>query len=161
MLFVCKENKKATLFNNSSPASPSAASTTTWCHMDYFKEVLTTFLGQWKFQLYCCLCRVRKLLDFIKKNFNLSLCHEGEWLMMDLSFFWGGGVNCPFKAKFTLQDFTCRQIAVLFRLHDLIVCRCGDHTTWLCKWSTTLSPNDSLRSLNHILSWKHTRELEL
>lgn len=59
---------------------------------------------------------------------------------------------------------------------------CSDYMTWLsvfkslwcshyvtlCKWSatrgytlheltTTLSPNDSIRSLNHVLSWKHAR----
>ncbi len=60
-----------------------------WCHMDYFNNVLTTFLG-----LECvscswmCLCRIRNLLDFIK---NILICvlkmnegltglerHEGE-----------------------------------------------------------------------------------
>ncbi len=58
------------------------------CHMDCFIDVLTTFLGLGAFQLRCCLCRVRKLSDFIK---NIFICvpemsegltgveqHEGE-----------------------------------------------------------------------------------
>ncbi len=36
-----------------------------------FKDVLTTFLGLGTFQLHCCLCRVRTLLDFIK---NILIC---------------------------------------------------------------------------------------
>ncbi len=57
-----------------------------WCHMDYFIDVLAT--GPWTCQLRCSLCRVRKLLDFIK---NILICvqklnegimgleqHEGE-----------------------------------------------------------------------------------
>ncbi len=53
-----------------------------WCHMDYFNDVLTTLL------MLFCLCRVRKLSDFIK---NILICvskmneglvglerHEGE-----------------------------------------------------------------------------------
>ncbi len=39
--------------------------------MDYFTDVLITFLGLGKFQLHCCLWRVRKLLDFIK---NILVC---------------------------------------------------------------------------------------
>ncbi len=39
--------------------------------MDYFTDVLTTFMGLGKFQLHCCLCRVRKLSDFIK---NILIC---------------------------------------------------------------------------------------
>ncbi len=42
-----------------------------WCHMDYFDDVLTTFLGLYTFQLHCCLWRVRKLSDFIK---NILIC---------------------------------------------------------------------------------------
>ncbi len=42
-----------------------------WCHMDYFNYVLSTFLGLGTFQLHCCLCRVRKLSDFIK---NIFIC---------------------------------------------------------------------------------------
>ncbi len=34
--------------------------------MDYFNDVLTSFPGHKMFQLHCCLCRVRKLSDFIK-----------------------------------------------------------------------------------------------
>ncbi len=50
--------------------------------------VLTTFLGLGTFQLHCCLCRVRKLSDFIKNilisipKMNRGLIglerHEGE-----------------------------------------------------------------------------------
>ncbi len=39
--------------------------------MDYFTDVLITFLGLGKFQLHCCLWRVRNLLDFIK---NILVC---------------------------------------------------------------------------------------
>ncbi len=59
-----------------------------WCHMDYFNDVLTTFLGREHVKLCCCLCRVRKLSDFIKKvlicilKMNEGLTgleqHEGE-----------------------------------------------------------------------------------
>ncbi len=73
------------------------------------------------------------------------------------------------KANFTLHKFTRRQITVLFRLHDLIVCLLVIVLSrWLCKLSatrdhklheltTTLSLNDSIRSLNHVLSWKYVR----
>ncbi len=66
--------------------------------MEYFNNVLTTFLGLGTFQLHCCLCRVRKLSDFIQ---NMLICvlminesltgleHEGEYLMTD--FFGGVG----------------------------------------------------------------------
>ncbi len=37
-----------------------------WCHMDYFIDVLATFLGLGTLQLRCCLWRVRELSDFIK-----------------------------------------------------------------------------------------------
>ncbi len=40
-----------------------------WCHMDYFNNILTTFLGLDR--VSCCLCRVKKLLDFIK---NILIC---------------------------------------------------------------------------------------
>ncbi len=59
-----------------------------WCHMDYFTDFLTMFLSLGIFNLHCSLCRVRKLLDFIK---NILICgskinrgltglewHEGE-----------------------------------------------------------------------------------
>ncbi len=59
--------------------------------------------GSWTWLLRCCLCRVRKLWDFIK---NIFICfpkmnegfmglerHEGEIFMTE--FFWG--VNNPFK----------------------------------------------------------------
>ncbi len=42
-----------------------------WCHMDYFTDVLTTFLDLGTFQLCCCLCRVRELSDLIK---NILIC---------------------------------------------------------------------------------------
>ncbi len=35
-------------------------------HMDYFTDVLATFLDLGTLQLRCCLWRVRKLSDFIK-----------------------------------------------------------------------------------------------
>ncbi len=34
-----------------------------WWHMDYFTNILTTFLGLGTFLFCCCLCRVRRLLD--------------------------------------------------------------------------------------------------
>ncbi len=56
--------------------------------MNYFIDVLNTFLGPETFQLCCCLCRVKELSDFIK---NILICvlkmnegltglerHEGE-----------------------------------------------------------------------------------
>ncbi len=42
-----------------------------WCHMDYFNDVLTTFLDLGTFQLHCCLRRVRELSDLIK---NILIC---------------------------------------------------------------------------------------
>ncbi len=36
-----------------------------WCHMHYFNNVFT-FLDLGTFKLHCCLCRVRKLSDFVK-----------------------------------------------------------------------------------------------
>ncbi len=42
-----------------------------WCHMDYFNDVLTTFLGHKMFQLHCFLWRVRKLSDLMK---NILIC---------------------------------------------------------------------------------------
>ncbi len=47
--------------------------------MDYFTDVLATFLELGTLQLCCCLWRVLKLLDLIKNIFN------------DKKFFWGGG----------------------------------------------------------------------
>ncbi len=41
--------------------------------MDCFTNVLATFLDLGTFQLCCCLCRVRELLDFIK-----NLCSKDE-----------------------------------------------------------------------------------
>ncbi len=56
--------------------------------MDYFINVLATFLDLGTFQLLCCLCRARELSDFIKniligvlkKNKGLTGLeqHEGE-----------------------------------------------------------------------------------
>ncbi len=43
----------------------------TWCHMDYFTDDLATFLDLGTLQLCCCLCRVRKISDFIK---NILIC---------------------------------------------------------------------------------------
>ncbi len=64
--------------------------------MSHFIDVPTTFLDLGKFQLCCCLWRVRKLSDFIK---NILICvptmnegltglerHEGEQLMTVFSF---------------------------------------------------------------------------
>ncbi len=42
-----------------------------WCHMDYFNDDLTTFLGLWTFQLHSCLWRFKKHLDF---NKNICIC---------------------------------------------------------------------------------------
>ncbi len=41
-----------------------------WCHMDYFTDVLATFLDLGTFQLSCCLWRVRQLSD---QNYH-NLC---------------------------------------------------------------------------------------
>ncbi len=59
-----------------------------WCHMDYFTDVLATFLGLGTLQLHCCLRRVRERSDFIKNiligvpKMNEGLTglerHEGE-----------------------------------------------------------------------------------
>ncbi len=69
-----------------------------WCYMDYFWTILSLYCisGPWACQLHCCLCRVRKLLDFIK---NILICvlkvnkglvtlerHEGEKLMTEFPF---------------------------------------------------------------------------
>ncbi len=64
--------------------------------MDYFTDLLATFLELGKVQLYCCLWRVRQLSDSIKNNL---ICvpkmtegltgfkrHEGEKLMTEFSF---------------------------------------------------------------------------
>ncbi len=42
-----------------------------WCHMDYFNDVLTTFLGLERGCCLGCLWRVRELSDFIK---NILIC---------------------------------------------------------------------------------------
>ncbi len=75
-----------------------------WCHMDYFNDVFTIFLG-----LECISCmavygRVRELSDFIK---NILICvlkmnegltgldrHEGEKLMTEFSFL---GLTIPLR----------------------------------------------------------------
>ncbi len=71
--------------------------------MDYFNDVLTTFLGLGTFQLCCCLWSLRKLLDFIK---NILICvpkmnkflmdlerHEG--VINDRIFIWVNySLNC-------------------------------------------------------------------
>ncbi len=47
------------------------------CHMDYFNDVIATFLGlEHLGQFCCCLYRVRKLLAFHQKY--LKLCSEDE-----------------------------------------------------------------------------------
>ncbi len=64
-----------------------------WYHMNYLNDVLTTFLGLERGICVCCLCRVRKLLDFIKtilicvtkRNEGLTGLeqHEGEtWIFI-------------------------------------------------------------------------------
>ncbi len=144
---MCKESKKATLFNNYPPLHhylpPFARVPQRRCHMNYFKEVLTMFLGQRKFQLYCGRYRVRKLFflkgkDFIKNNL---IC------VMIFHFFLG-----------ELSLWSKVHTIGLYMSAD----RCAVQTTWLCKWSATrglvthntswqqLSPNDSIWSLNHI-----------
>ncbi len=57
-----------------------------WCHMDYFTNVLTTFLGLGIFQLHCFLWRVTELSDFIK---NLNLCSEDEQRSYGFGMTWG------------------------------------------------------------------------
>ncbi len=102
---MCKENKNHDLilqfFSSKSPSSAIMESTTLQSpvecicipllvnkapSMEYFTDVLTTFLCLGTFQLHCRLCRVRKLSDFIKNicvlkmNEGLSDLeqHEGE-----------------------------------------------------------------------------------
>ncbi len=69
-----------------------------WCHMDCLTDVLTMCLGT--FQLCCCPCRVRKLLDFIK---NILMCvlkmNRTKWTAkwtLDLwwDHFYCGSPNC-------------------------------------------------------------------
>ncbi len=50
-----------------------------WHHMDYFTDVLATFLGLGTFQLCSCLWRVRELLAFIK-NILISVPKMNEVL---------------------------------------------------------------------------------
>ncbi len=38
-----------------------------WCHMDYFNNVVTTFLGLGTFQLHYCLCKGEKAVGFHQK----------------------------------------------------------------------------------------------
>ncbi len=60
-----------------------------WCHMDYFNDVLTTFLG-----LECGSCiaiRVRKLSDFIKTYRNL--CFKDERRSYRFGKTWGWVIN--------------------------------------------------------------------
>ncbi len=61
-----------------------------WFHMDYFNDVLATFLGLGTFQLHCCLCRVKEkiLICLPKMNKGLTALewHEGAWLMIEFSF---------------------------------------------------------------------------
>ncbi len=38
-----------------------------WCHMYYFNDVLTTFLGLGTFYFHCCLWRVRNILIWVLK----------------------------------------------------------------------------------------------
>ncbi len=65
--------------------------------MDYFTDVLATFLELGTLQLCCCLWRVLKLLDLIKNIFN------------DKKFFGGGGgggVNYAFESENVLKQFS-------------------------------------------------------
>ncbi len=57
-----------------------------WCHMDYFTDVLTTFLGLGTFQLHCCFHQ--KYLNLcLKMNEGLTGLerHESEQLMIKFS----------------------------------------------------------------------------
>ncbi len=61
--------------------------------MDYFTDVLATFLELGTLQLCCCLWRVLKLLDLIKNIFNDR-------------FLGGGGVNYAFESENVLKQFS-------------------------------------------------------
>ncbi len=62
-----------------------------WCHMNYFNNVITTFLGPWTcHMLLFCLCRVRKL-GFYQKYLNL--CSEDEQRSYGFGATWGRVVN--------------------------------------------------------------------
>ncbi len=64
--------------------------------MDFFNDVLNTFLVLGMFQLHCCLRRVRKLSDLIKNTLNCGPKmnegltgleqHEGGLWMTSFSF---------------------------------------------------------------------------
>ncbi len=82
-----------------------------WCHMDYFIDVLATFLELGTFQLHCCLWRVRELSDVIKNIFicvsktNESLTGFGTtwgWVINDRIFIFGWT-----NIKFHLSHFCC------------------------------------------------------
>ncbi len=70
-----------------------------WCHMDYFTDVLATFLDVDRVYYIAVYGRVRELSECIK---NILICvpktnkaftglerHGGKWLMTKFSF-WGG-----------------------------------------------------------------------
>ncbi len=71
-----------------------------WCHMDYFNDILTTLNV-----VATCLCRVRKLSDFIK---NILICvskmNKCLWNDMRVSNKWQ---NFPFLGELALWTYHC------------------------------------------------------
>ncbi len=64
-----------------------------WCLMDYFTDVLTTFLGLGTFQLHCCLWRVGLHQKY------LNLCSEDEQRSYEFGTAWGWVINYIFFIK--------------------------------------------------------------
>ncbi len=72
-----------------------------WCHMDYFNNVLTTFLGLEYFSSTAVYRGLRKLSNFIKITY---MCPEDEHMSYGFGTTWGWviknlnfSVNYPFK----------------------------------------------------------------
>ncbi len=99
-----------------------------WSHMDYFNNVVITFLELGTFQLHYCLCRVRKLSDFIK---NILICVDERrgfamtqgWVINDNFHFW---VNYPFKPKIYFAILRVCEQCMSCKFHISISC----NTDW-------------------------------
>ncbi len=103
-----------------------------WCHMDYFNNVLTTFLGLWTFQLHCCLCRVRKLWDFIKKSWfvfrrwtNVLQFGTLGWVTNDGIFIFGW--TLPLKYFFPVISVTEELGLYSMQMVNMLI-SIGNHT---------------------------------
>ncbi len=62
-----------------------------WCHMDYFIDVLATFLELGTFQLHCCLWEGQRALEFHQKY--LHLCFEDKQKTYGFGTTWGWVIN--------------------------------------------------------------------